>query len=171
MLSYFVTVFWLLFFNADWLISYQDQVNCWMGFFCKISLSVAQIRWLSYYSSRSSWLFIGYLLQDFSSNHPNLVITFLFGNYSMRVNCCEYLYLALTQDRVTNFLRLSLLISYWLLGFVFAPLLEVWIELLKNWDRSLISHQIQVNCLLVIFCLRFLFQSSKFGHHISVWQL
>ncbi len=89
MLSYFVIVFWLLFFNAGWLIPYQDQVNCWMGFSCKISLSVFQIWWLSYYSSSSSWLFIGYLLQDFSSNHPNLVIIFLFGNYSVRVNCCK----------------------------------------------------------------------------------
>ncbi len=81
--------FWLLFFNVGWLISYQDQVNCWTGFSCKSSLSVIQIWWSSHYSSSSSWLFIGYLLQDFSSSHPNLVITFLFGNYSVRVNCRE----------------------------------------------------------------------------------
>jgi hypothetical protein len=37
------------------------------------------------FTSSSSQLFIGYLLQDFSSSHPNLVITFLFGNYSVRV--------------------------------------------------------------------------------------
>ena len=85
----FCYFFWLLFFNVGWLISYQDQVNCWTGFSCKISLSVIQIWWSSYYSSSSSQLFIGYLLQDFSSSHPNLVITFLFGNYSVRVNCCE----------------------------------------------------------------------------------
>jgi hypothetical protein len=60
-----------------------------MGFSCKISLSVVQIWWSSYYSSSLSQLFIGYLLQDFSSSHPNLVIPFLFGNYSVRVNCCE----------------------------------------------------------------------------------
>ncbi len=89
MLSYFVIVFWLFFVNVGQLISYQDQVNCWTGFSCKISLSVIQIWWLSYYSSSSSWLFIGYLLQDFSSSHPNLVITFLFGNFSVRVNCCK----------------------------------------------------------------------------------
>jgi hypothetical protein len=35
------------------------------------------------------------------------------------------LYLALTRDRVANFLRSSLLISYWLLGFVFASLMKV----------------------------------------------
>ncbi len=82
--------FWLFFFNVGWLISsYQDQVNCWMGFSCKISLSVIQIWWSIYYSSSLSWLFISYLLQDFSSSHPNLVITFLFGNYSVRVNCCK----------------------------------------------------------------------------------
>ena len=86
MLSYFVIVFWLFFFNVGCLISYQDQVNCWMGFSCKISLSIVQIWLSSYYSSSSSQLFIGYLLQDFSSSHSNLVITFLFGNYSVRVN-------------------------------------------------------------------------------------
>ncbi len=89
MLFYFVIVFWLFVFNVGWLISHQDQVNCWRGFSCKISLSVVQIWWSSYYSSSSSWLFIGYLLQDFSSSHPNLVITFLFGNYSVRVNCLK----------------------------------------------------------------------------------
>jgi hypothetical protein len=36
--------------------------------------------------SSSSQLSEGYLLQDFSSS-SNLVITFLFGNYSVRVNC------------------------------------------------------------------------------------
>ncbi len=87
--SYFVIVFWLIFFNVGWLISYQDQVNCWMGFSCKISLSAIQIWWSSCYSSSSSPLFTSYLLQDFSSSHPNLVITFLFGNYSVRVNCRE----------------------------------------------------------------------------------
>ncbi len=40
MLSYFVIVFLLIFFNAGLLISYQDQVNCWTGFSCKISLPV-----------------------------------------------------------------------------------------------------------------------------------
>ncbi len=89
MLSYFVIVFWLFFFNVCLLISYQDRVNCWMGFSCKISLSVVQIWWLRCYSSSSSWLFISYLLQDFSSSHPNLVITFLFDNYSVRVNYCK----------------------------------------------------------------------------------
>ncbi len=89
MLSFFVIVFWLFFFNVGRLISYQDQVNCWMGFSCKISFSAIQIWWSSYYSSSSSWLFIGYLLQEFSSSHPNLVIAFLFGNYSVRVNCCK----------------------------------------------------------------------------------
>ncbi len=89
MLSYFVIVFWLLFFNVDGLISYQDQVNCWMGFSCKISLSVVQIRWSSYYSSSSSWLFICDLLQDFPSSHPNLVIIFLIGKYSVGVICRE----------------------------------------------------------------------------------
>ncbi len=83
----FGIVFWLFFFNVGWLNSYQDQVNCWMGFSCKISLSVFQIWWLRFYSSSSSWLFIGDLLQDFSSSHPNLAITFLFGNYSVGVNC------------------------------------------------------------------------------------
>jgi hypothetical protein len=28
-------------------------------------------------------------LARFSYSHPNLVITFLFGNYSVRVNCCK----------------------------------------------------------------------------------
>ncbi len=79
--------FWLFFFNEGQLMSYQDQVNCWMGFSCNISLSVIQIWWSFYYSSSLSWLSIGYLLQDLSSSHPNLVIAFLFGNYSVRVNC------------------------------------------------------------------------------------
>ncbi len=135
MLSYFLIVFLLFFFNVGWLISYQNQLNCWTGFSCKMLLSVVQMWWSSYYSSGSSRLFIGYLLQDFSSSHPNLVVTFLLGNYSVRVNCRELLYLALTRDRVANFLRLSLLNSYWLLGFVFASLLKVWIELLKHWSR------------------------------------
>jgi hypothetical protein len=168
MLSYFVIVFWLLFFNVGWLISYQDQVNCWTGFSCKISLTVVQIQWSSYYSSSSSQLFIGYLLQDFSSSHPNLVIAFLFGNYSVRVNYCKELYSALTQDRVTNFLRLSLFISLDLC------LHHYWKFELSYWSieaDQLICHQVQVNSLLVISCLRFLFQSSKFGHHISDWQL
>ncbi len=85
----FCYYFWLFFFNAGWLSSYQDQFNCWTGFSCKISLSVIQIWWSSYYSSSSRQLFIGYLLQVFSSSHPNLVITFLFGNYSVRVDCRE----------------------------------------------------------------------------------
>ncbi len=51
------------------------------------SLSVFQIWWSSYYSSSWSQLFICYPLQDFSSSHPNLVITFLFGNDRVRVNC------------------------------------------------------------------------------------
>jgi hypothetical protein len=75
----FCYCFWL-FFNVGQLISYQDQVNYWTSFSCKISLSFIQIWWSIYYSSSSSWLFIGYLLQDFSSSRPNLVITFLFGN-------------------------------------------------------------------------------------------
>ncbi len=100
----FCIFFLLFFFNVGWLISYQDQVNCWTGFSCKISLSVIQIWWSIYYSPSSSQLFIGYFLQDFSSSHLNLVITFLFGNYSVRVNCRKYLYSALTQDRVANFL-------------------------------------------------------------------
>ncbi len=54
----------------------------------------------------------------------------------MRVNCGKQLYSALTRDRVANFLRSSLLISYWLRGFVFVSLLEVWIELLKHCGRS-----------------------------------
>ncbi len=37
--------------------------------------------------SRSSQLLDGLLLQDFSSSHPNLVITFLSSNYSVRVDC------------------------------------------------------------------------------------
>jgi hypothetical protein len=37
--------------------------------------------------SRSSQLLDGLLLQDFSSSRPNLVITFLLSNYSVRVNC------------------------------------------------------------------------------------
>ncbi len=57
-LSYFVIVFWLIFFNA--------------GFFD--------------FLSRSSHLLDELLLQDFSSSHPNLVITFLLSNYSVRVN-------------------------------------------------------------------------------------
>ncbi len=153
MLSYFVIVSWLFFFNVCWLIYHQDQVNCWTGFSCKVSLSVVQIWWSSYYSSSSSWLLISYLLQDFSSSHPNLVITFLFGNYSVRVICRKLLYSALTQDRVANFLRSSLLISYWLLGFVFASLLEVWIELSKHWNR-LIDFASSLSLLFVGYLLQ-----------------
>ncbi len=40
MLSYFVIVFCLSFFNAGQLISHQVQVNCWMVISCKISLPV-----------------------------------------------------------------------------------------------------------------------------------
>ncbi len=54
----------------------------------------------------------------------------------VRVNCGQQLYWTLAQDRVANFLRSSLLISYWLFGFVFASLLEIWIELLMHWGRS-----------------------------------
>jgi hypothetical protein len=36
--------------------------------------------------SSSSQLLDGLLLQDFSSSRPNLVITFPFGNYSVRIN-------------------------------------------------------------------------------------
>ncbi len=63
--------FLLTLFNAGQLISYQDQVNCWTDFSCK----------------------------DISSSRPNLVITFLFSNYKVRVNCGELLYLALAGDR------------------------------------------------------------------------
>ncbi len=86
------------------------------------------------FTSSSCQLLDGYLLQDFSSS-PNLVITFLFGNYSVRVNCGKLLYSALARDRVANFLRSSLLISYWLLGFVFASLLKIWMELFMHWGR------------------------------------
>ncbi len=85
--------------------------------------------------SRSSQLLDGLLLQDFSSSRPNLAITFLLSNYSVRVNCGKQLYLALAQDRVANFLRSSLLISYWLLRFVFSSKLEIRIELLMHWGR------------------------------------
>jgi hypothetical protein len=37
--------------------------------------------------SRSSQLLDGLLLQDFSTSCPNLVITFLLSNYSVRVDC------------------------------------------------------------------------------------
>ncbi len=70
--------------------------------------------------SRSSQLLDGFLLQDFSSSCPNLVITFLLSNYSARVNCGIELYLELVWDRFVNCLSSSLLISYWLLRFVFA---------------------------------------------------
>ncbi len=171
MLSYFVIVFLLFFFNVGQLISYQDQVNCWMGPSCKISLSVVQIWWSSYYSSSSSWLFISYLLQDFSSSHPNLVISFLFGNYSVEsivANSCIWHWhktgLQTFQGRPSSFhigcLDLCLH-HYWKFG------LSYW-SIEADW---LIFHQVQVDCLLVISCLRFLFQSSKFGHHISVWRL
>ncbi len=166
MLSYFVIVFWLFFFNVGWLISYQDkstvgraslerflfqsfefggqviihqvQVDCLLVISCKISLPVIQIWSLHFclaiivwesivansciwhwhetglqtgfvfaslfkvwiellkhwsrlidFTSSSSQLFVSYLLQDVSFSHPNLVITFLFGNYSVRVNCCK----------------------------------------------------------------------------------
>ncbi len=175
MLSYFVIVFWLFFFNVGQLISYQDQVNCWMGFSCKITLSVIQIWWSSYYSSSSSRLFISYLLQDFSSSHPNLVITFQFGNYSVRVNCHEQLYSTLARDRVANFLRSSLLISYWLLGFVFASLLEVWIELLSYWSRLIdftsSSSRLFVGYLLLNISLSVIqIWSSHFCLAIIVWE-
>jgi hypothetical protein len=42
---------------------------------------------LTDFVSRSSQLLDGLPLQDFSSSHPNLVITFLFGSYSVRINC------------------------------------------------------------------------------------
>ncbi len=45
---FFVIVFWLAFFNAGWLIFYQDQNNCWTSFSCKISLPVVQI-WSSHF--------------------------------------------------------------------------------------------------------------------------
>jgi hypothetical protein len=48
MLTFFDIVFWLTFFNAGQLISYQDQVNCWTGFSYKISLPVVQI-WSSHF--------------------------------------------------------------------------------------------------------------------------
>jgi hypothetical protein len=42
---------------------------------------------LTDFLSSSSQLLGGLLLQDFSSSRPSLVITFLFSNYSVRVNC------------------------------------------------------------------------------------
>ncbi len=91
MLSYFVIVFWLTFFNAGWLISYQDQVNYWMGFSCKISLSVVQI-----------W----------SSHFCYAIIVW----ESIVVNSCSWHW---HETGLQTFWS-SLLISYWLLGLVFA---------------------------------------------------
>ncbi len=57
---------------------------------------------------------------------------------------------------------------------MFASLLEVWIELLKQWGRSIDLHQIQVNCLLVITCKISLpviqIWSSHFCLAIIVWE-
>ncbi len=75
---------------------------------------------LTDFVSSSSQLLHGLFLQNFSSSRPNLVITFLFANFSARVICGKLLYSALARDRVANFLRSSLLIPYWLLRFVFA---------------------------------------------------
>ncbi len=86
------------------------------GFVFSCCLILLLCFWLTLFNAGLDRL----LLQDFSSSCPNLVITFLFGNHSVRVNCGKKLYSALAQDRVANFLRSSLLISYWLLGFVFA---------------------------------------------------
>ncbi len=63
----------------------------------------------------------------FLSSHFCLAITVL------RVDCRERLYSALTRDSVAKFLSSSLLISHWLLRFVLASLMEVWIGFLKNW--------------------------------------
>ncbi len=75
---------------------------------------------------------------------------------SVRVNCSQYLYWALVKNRVANSLRLSHFISYWLLRFVFASLLEVWIELLMHWGRSTVftssSSQLLDSNLLQDFC-------------------
>ncbi len=69
-----------------------------------------------------------------------------------------------------TFLRLSLRISYWLLGFVFD----------HNWsldrviDALRLINWFYIKLKLTVYWLslaRFLFQSFKFGHHISVWQL
>ncbi len=48
MLYNFVIVFLLNLFKTGRLILYQVQVNCWTGFFCKISLPVVQI-WSSHF--------------------------------------------------------------------------------------------------------------------------
>ncbi len=89
MQSYFVIVFWLFIFQCRLIDSLSRSSQLLDGPLLQDFFSVIQIWWSSYYSSSSSWLFIGYLLQDFSSSHPNLVISFLFGNYSVRVNCCK----------------------------------------------------------------------------------
>jgi hypothetical protein len=72
----------------------RGEIERWACFFM---LSYFVIVFLSYpfqcrltdFVSSSSQLLDRLLLQDFSSSCPNLVITFLFGNYSVRVNCGE----------------------------------------------------------------------------------
>ncbi len=92
MLFYFVMVFWLALFNAGQLISYQDQVNCWTGFSCKISLPVIQI-----------W-----------SSHFCLAI--IVWESTVAYSCIRHWH----KTGIANFLRSSILISYWLLRFEFA---------------------------------------------------
>ncbi len=69
----------------------RGGIERWVWFFM---LSYFRYCFLAYlfqcrlidFLSRSNQLLDGLLLQDFSSSCPNLVITFLFGNYSVRVN-------------------------------------------------------------------------------------
>ena len=98
--------FWLALFNAGWLISYQVPVNCWAGSSCKISLPVVQM-----------W-----------SSHFYLAI--IVWESSVANSCIGH-----WHEIGFGLLRLSLFISYWLLGFVFASLLEIWKELLMHWGR------------------------------------
>ncbi len=141
-----------------------------MGFSCKISLSVVQIWWSSYYSSNSSQLFIGYLLKDFSSSHPNLVITFLFSNYSVS-QLSQIVVFGIDTRQGCKLFKVvppHLILVAWICVCIIIGSLDWVIEALKQIDWFYIKFKSTVYWLSLA---RFLFPSSKFGHRISVWQL
>jgi hypothetical protein len=170
MLSYFVIVLWLFFFNVGWLISYQNQVNCWTGFSCKISLLVIQIWWSIYYSL--SW------------SHCLLVISCKISLPAIQIWSSHFCLAIIVWESIVAIVVFGigtrqgcklfkvvpphLILVAWICICIINGSLDWVIEALKQIDWFYIKFKSTV-CQLSL--ARFLFQSSKFGHHISVWQL
>ncbi len=148
--------------------------------------------------SRLSRLMDGLLLQDFSFSHSNLVVSLLFIKFKStvyRLSLARFLFQSskfghhisvwqlLCESQLLQIVVFGidtrqgcklfkvvpphLILVAWICVCIIIGSLDWVIEALKQIDWFYIKFKLTV-CWLSL--ARFLFQSSKFGYHISVWQ-